>query len=121
MSQRVSGPQWGRAAAFERRGSATAKLAIGLVCVLALPAAAQPKKPVPALEQKADKAPPKAEAPKKIKEQNFNFDALGLNGRSRSPQLLYFLERANEELERASLEQRSFIPSLVKTVEEEPL
>jgi hypothetical protein len=97
------------------------------VCALSLPAAAQPKKkPAPApLEQKADKTPKPAEAPpaKKgpIKEQNFNFDGLGLNGRSRSPQLLYFLERANEELERASLEKRSFIPSLVKTVEDEQL
>lgn len=117
MMLRVRNPHWGRAAA----------LASALVCALALPAAAQPKKPKPTpapLEQKADKAAPKAaEAapPKKIKEQNFNFDGLGLNGRSRSPQLLYFLERANEELERASLEKRSFIPSMVKTVEEEAL
>ncbi|MBA3502808.1 MAG: hypothetical protein M4D80_06275 [Myxococcota bacterium] len=96
------------------------------MCALSLPAVAQPKKKPPApLEQKADKAPKPAEAPAKksgpVKEQNFNFDGLGLNGRSRSPQLLYFLERANEELERASLEKRSFIPSLVKTVEDEAL
>ena len=113
MRVRANGPQWGRRAA----------LAIAVVCATVLPAAAQPKKkPAPVLEQKADKAPPKTEAPpKKVKEQNFNFDGLGLNGRSRSPQLLYFLERANEELERASLEKRSFIPSIVKTVEEERL
>jgi hypothetical protein len=119
MTLRVRNPHWGRAAAF----------AAAFVCATGLPAAAQPKKkPAPApLEQKADKTPKPAEAPasnaKKgpIKEQNFNFDGLGLNGRSRSPQLLYFLERANEELERASLEKRSFIPSMVKTVEEEQL
>jgi hypothetical protein len=39
----------------------------------------------------------------------------------RTPQLLYFLERANEELERASLEKRSFIPAMVRSVEEEQL
>jgi hypothetical protein len=39
----------------------------------------------------------------------------------RTPQLLYCLERANEELERASLEKRSFIPHMVRTVEEEAL
>jgi hypothetical protein len=39
----------------------------------------------------------------------------------RTPQLLYFLERANEELERASLEKRSFIPHMVRSVEEEKL
>jgi hypothetical protein len=96
---------------------------------LSLPALAQPRKKKdreapPPLEQKADKVEKKAEAPAKkgpVKEQNFNFDGLGLNGRSRSPQLLYFLERANEELERASLEKRSFIPSIVKTVEDEQL
>lgn len=115
MRLRVTNPRWGRAAA----------LVLGFVCVLGAPAAAQPKKKP--LAQKADPAPAKTEttakkdAPKKVKEQNFNFDGLGLNGRSRSPQLLYFLERANEELERASLEKRSFIPSLVKTVEEEQL
>ena len=32
-----------------------------------------------------------------------------------------FLERANEELERASLEKRSFIPHMVRSVEEEKL
>jgi len=52
---------------------------------------------------------------------NFDFNALDLNGRMRSPQLLYFLERANEELERASLEKRSFIPHMVRSVEEEQL
>ena len=112
MSRRVRYPQWGRAAA------------IAAVCALCIPAAAQPrhKSKKPPLQQKADKTPPKTEAPaKKPKEQTFNFDGLGLEGRSRSPQLLYFLERANEELERASLEKRSFIPSIVKTVEDEAL
>ena len=118
MRLRVPNPHWGRAAAF----------AAAFLCALSLPAVAQPKNkkpPPPPLEQKAEKPAKPAEAPasKKggVKEQNFNFDGLGLNGRSRSPQLLYFLERANEELERASLEKRSFIPSMVKTVEDEQL
>ena len=58
---------------------------------------------------------------KKEKVKNFDFNALDLNGRMRTPQLLYFLERANEELERASLEKRSFIPHMVRSVEEEKL
>lgn len=113
MKSRLDTPGWGRVAAW-----------LCASCVMAAPAFAQPKKKAPApLEQKAD-APKETEtkkSPGKVKEQNFNFDGLGLNGRSRSPQLLYFLERANEELERASLEKRSFIPSMVKTVEEESL
>lgn len=88
---------------------------------------AQPKKtkaPLKADKTEAPAAPAATKAETKkasTKEQNFNFDNLNLNGRSRSPQLLYFLERANEELERASLEKRSFIPHMVRTVEEEAL
>ena len=58
---------------------------------------------------------------RRTKVKNFDFNALDLNGRMRTPQLLYFLERANEELERASLEKRSFIPHMVRSVEEEQL
>jgi hypothetical protein len=100
------------------RGLATAVLA--LMCASSLPAAAQPK-------GKADKgsptkADPAAKSPdKKPKEKTFDFNNLKLNGQLRTPQLLYFLERANEELERASLEKRSFIPHIVRSVEEEAL
>lgn len=97
--------------------TASAKLALVVLLSASVPAGAQPKrdtKPAPA-------TPAKDARPGKPKEQNFNFDGLGITGKNRSPQLLYFLERANEELERASLEKRSFIPRLVRTVEEEPL
>jgi hypothetical protein len=106
--------------------------ALMMVAMCAGVASAQPRKkkapaPVPAPLQadKTETPPPAAPAAntkqKPTKEQNFNFGDLNLNGRSRSPQLLYFLERANEELERASLEKRSFIPHMVRTVEEEAL
>ncbi len=79
---------------------------------------AQPKK---GDTKPATTAPAKDTKDKKDKVKNFDFNALDLNGRMRTPQLLYFLERANEELERASLEKRSFIPTMVKSVEEEQL
>jgi hypothetical protein len=98
------------------RGFATAFLA--LLCAFSLPAYAQPK-------AKADKGGAKPDAAgksdKKPKEKTFDFDNLKLNGQLRTPQLLYFLERANEELERASLEKRSFIPHMVRSMEEEQL
>jgi hypothetical protein len=74
------------------------------------------------IEAKASATPVSAaDKDKKTKEKNFDFDNLKLNGQLRTPQLLYFLERANEELERASLEKRSFIPHMVRSVEQEAL
>jgi uncharacterized Zn finger protein (UPF0148 family) len=105
-----------------------AALVCGL-CLQATPAVAQPKK-----KPAADKSPKPAQVPvetkddkasgdkkKETKPKNFDFTGLDLNGRMRTPQLLYFLERANEELERASLEKRTFIPHMVRSVEEEAL
>ena len=96
------------------------------VCALVAPVAAQPnaKKGTPAADAKAapaEKGDKGGGDKKKEKVKNFDFNALDLNGRMRTPQLLYFLERANEELERASLEKRSFIPAMAKSVEEEQL
>ena len=117
MTLRLRTPSWGWMAA----------LAATFVCATSIPAAAQPKKkpadkskPVPVAEpDKAPDAKKKPDAPAKPK--NFDFTGLDLNGRMRTPQLLYFLERANEELERASLEKRTFIPHMVRSVEEEAL
>ena len=53
------------------------------------------------------------------KEKVFNFTGFELAGSVRMPQLFYFLDRAQEELERASLKKRSFVPELVKSVDEE--
>jgi len=99
------------------RGFATAFLA--LMCAFSVPTYAQPKSKAPAKADTSGKSAEKAD--KKQKEKTFDFENLKLNGQLRTPQLLYFLERANEELERASLEKRSFIPHMVRSVEEEAL
>ena len=107
-------------------------LAALVMCALCAPAAAQrgkqsPGSPAPTApadskpKDKDNTAKEKTTGAGKEKVKNFDFNALDLNGRMRTPQLLYFLERANEELERASLEKRSFIPHMVRSVEEEAL
>lgn len=77
-------------------------------------------------QKRKRKRPPAGEktpAPKKEKpkDQHFDFTGLQLGGRMRTPQLLYFLDRATEELERASLEKRSFIPEMERSMEDERL
>jgi hypothetical protein len=119
MKLRFSAPAWGYLPAF----------VMALLCVMLAPAEAQPKKgdkketPVttPTLPGDAARGGDVKIDPKTKKPKTFDFTALDLNGRMRSPQLLYFLERANEELERASLEKRSFIPHMVRSLEEEQL
>jgi hypothetical protein len=105
-----------------------AAMVMAVVCAFVVPASAQPKK-------KPEKAEPAAGAAGASKDdgkgggkkdakntvKNFDFNDFNLAGKMRTPQLLYFLERANEELERSSLEKRSFIPHMVRTVEEEAL
>lgn len=51
----------------------------------------------------------------------FDFTGLDLAGRLRTPQLIYFLDRAAQELELASLEKRSFIPEMIESVDEDSL
>ena len=64
---------------------------------------------------------PKAGSGNTGKPKVFDFTGLDIAGRLRTPQLMYFLERANEELERASLEKRSFVPSMVRSIDDEAL
>lgn len=86
-----------------------------LLCALAGAAAAQPDK---------GKKPPDTKKDDKKKDDKPNvidFEGINLSGQLRTPQLLYFLDRAAEELERASLKRRSFIPELVRSIDEEGL
>jgi hypothetical protein len=106
---------------------------VAVVCALiAAPAAAaaQPRKPAtpakpaapaPAPAPADAKVDPKADPKAPGKPKVFDFTGLDIAGRLRTPQLLYFLDRASEELERASLERRSFIPEMVRSIDETAL
>jgi hypothetical protein len=76
---------------------------------------------------KKDKAAPapakapaaaKADASPASKEKTFDFAAMGIEGRVLAPQLLYLLGRIKVELEKGDLQGRSFVPEMVRSVEE---
>ena len=128
-----------------RPGPALRRLLISaaLLGLIAAPSAslAQKKPGKPAAAKKAGKGKKKSKRPgkrrgkskaarrgrgnaakkAKTRVKTFDFTGLDLAGRLRTPQLIYFLDRAAQELELASLERRSFIPELEKSVDEESL
>ncbi len=77
---------------------------LAVIALLASTALAQPK----------DRVPPQ-------KPPVIDMGEMEIGAKNRKVMLMTFLERAREELERASLEKRSFIPELIKTVDAETL
>ena len=106
-------------------------VAAGLFAASGGVADAQGKRRRTAQRKEAKEAKPAARAKKSggqgkstskgKKEQRFDFTGFELAGSVRMPQLLYFLDRAEEELERASLERRTFVPEMLKSLDEENL
>src|SRR4051812_33562982 len=70
---------------------------------------------------RAPKVVPAKKATKPQKTPTYTIRSLEVTGKVRGAMMLQFLERANEELERASLERRSFVPELVRTIDLEAL
>jgi hypothetical protein len=103
--------------------AAAAALGLGLGPLEAQPRDREPKTAGDDEPAAKPLSPPAAgkTRPRRTKEKVFDFTGLELDGTLRMPQLLYFLQRAQEELERASLKRRSFVPEMVRSLDEEPL
>lgn len=50
-----------------------------------------------------------------------SFSGLDIEGRLKSPQLLYFVNRVHAEFDRPKLPHRSFMPELERSTEQEPV
>jgi hypothetical protein len=74
---------------------------------------ADPKKPTPAADAK-----PVQSAPGDKKMKSYTFGGLDIDGKLKTPQLLYFLNRMKSEFDTTTPDKRSFIPELKRSPEE---
>ena len=94
-------------------------VAFGLLAAFALwlmfgkPASADKKHPAPT----SHLAPPTTASPTK-REQTYNFGGLDIDGKLKTPQLLYFLNRMKSEFDTTTPDKRSFVPELKRSTEE---
>jgi hypothetical protein len=67
-------------------------------------------------QQKKAPAPAEAKRPA-VKVKTYEFGALDLQGRLRTPQLLYFLNRMKSEFDTTVPDKRSFLPELERSAD----
>lgn len=84
-----------------------AALLVGvLMCAAPLAAHAQKKPPAPMNQ------PPTQVDAKGNKSKSYTFTGLDIDGKLKTPQLLYFLNRMKSEFDSTTPDKRSFIPEL---------
>jgi len=79
-------------------------------------AAAQKKKPAPAPAGDAPAAASDGKGGQKSK--TYTFTGLDIDGKLKTPQLLYFLNRMKSEFDTTAPDKRSFIPELKRSTDE---
>jgi hypothetical protein len=89
--------------------------------------AANADKPAPARALKGDDDGPSSSSPAKtadgktIKTKTYTFGAMDVEGKLKTPQLLYFLNRVKLELDMSAPDKRSFMKELVNSAEDKNL
>jgi hypothetical protein len=83
------------------------------------PVVAEAARPEPPPEPKVDKPEPKPAKEKKAKV--YTFTGLDVEGKLKTPQLLFFLNRVKLELDTTSPEKRSFLKELEKSSDDKGL
>jgi hypothetical protein len=90
-------------------------LTVTLVAFLALPAFAQKKKKD---SDKGDGGTTVTDAKTGAKTKQYTFGGLDIDGKLKTPQLLYFLNRMKSEFDTTTPDKRSFIPELKRSTDE---
>ena len=81
-------------------------------------------KPAPTQTQAQTQAPAQAQPtaePKQPKVKVYSFSGLDVEGKLKTPQLLYFLNRIKAEFDTSTLDKRSFMPELEASADDKAL
>jgi hypothetical protein len=92
-------------------------VAVLLVSSTVTPATAQKKKP-PAKAGENDGGPTQVDPKTGQKSKQYTFGGLDIDGKLKTPQLLYFLNRMKSEFDTTAPDKRSFIPELKRSTDE---
>jgi len=89
-------------------------VAVGLVT----PATAQKKKAPPPKAADNDGGPTQVDPKTGQKSKQYTFGGLDIDGKLKTPQLLYFLNRMKSEFDTTTPDKRSFLPELKRSSDE---
>jgi hypothetical protein len=98
------------------------RLVVTVVAVVALAATVTPataqKKKAPAKAGENDGGPTQVDPKTGQKSKQYTFGGLDIDGKLKTPQLLYFLNRMKSEFDTTAPDKRSFIPELKRSTDE---
>lgn len=100
-----------------RRLGATLVTVTAVAMLTVTPAAAQKKK-APEKPKPDDGGPTTVDAKTGQKSKQYTFGGLDIDGKLKTPQLLYFLNRMKSEFDTTTPDKRSFIPELKRSTDE---
>ena len=98
------------------------KCHVTLVALVALSATVTParaqKKKAPSKAGKNDGGPTQVDPKTGQKSKQYTFGGLDIDGKLKTPQLLYFLNRMKSEFDTTAPDKRSFLPELKRSTDE---
>jgi hypothetical protein len=94
-------------------------LVLGVAIIVGLFACRRASADPPKKKAAPEPKPPAADArPDGKKERTYTFGGLDIDGKLKTPQLLYFLNRMKSEFDTTTPDKRSFIPELKRSTDE---